>query len=279
MPIGSEYFESDVATKPLRGQNQGLLFADDYDYDHDGENEVLILRNDPSLAENRASTDHLILEMYEYVNGRFEYSDSREFIAYGLTSTYSNHSFSVFRYDSWNEYGGGTYIALELYGQMNSQNTSVVALYYDGSGLIFVDGGNYGEWDGSDDMKSSFAVPATAENGFILDRNAEGFEHWTDWASSGIPMDEYVIEEFRYKLNALGLDLRILRSIYSDYNGTEGVARNAAYCGLIASDCYVPYEEYTSTELAMLGAISTEYAQAIQTLTRRDFTGLLDLFR
>ena len=275
MPRGTDNIESDIASNPIYGLTQGMLVADQYDYDRDREDEVLILRNEPTF-EYGTSVDHLFLEVYEYENGDYMFSASREFTAYGLSSTYTFKSFSLFRYASENDYGKAIFIGLEMYSQMNSQNTTVLILHYDGEAINIMDGANYGEWDGSDDMKSSFAVPANHREGFILERNGDGFNDWTQWATSGGVLDESVLEEFRSKLRALGLDLNILRSVYQEYNGTGGVARNSAYCGLLASDCYIPYH---SGDIAMLGAIQSEYAQAMQTHTRRDFTGLLDQFR
>ena len=276
MPLGTDNIESDAAPRPIEGLTSGLLVADQYDYDRDRVDEVLILRNEPELRSNGASVDHLLLDMYEYVDGEYVYSTYREVVAYGLSSTNTFRSFSLFRYASENDYGKAIFIGLELYGQMNSQNTTVLVLHYDGEAINIMDGANYGEWDGSDDMRSSFSVPANHREGFILDRNGDGFSDWTQGKTSGDPLDESVIEEFRYKLRALGLDLNVLRSIYKEYNGTGGVARNSAYCGLLAKDCYVPYN---SGDIVMLGAITSEYGQGMQTHTRRDFTGLMDQFR
>ncbi len=276
MPLGTDNIESDAAPRPIEGLTSGLLVADQYDYDRDRVDEVLILRNEPELRSNGASVDHLLLDMYEYVDGEYVYSTYREVVAYGLSSTNTFRSFSLFRYASENDYGKSIFIGLELYSQMNSQNTTLLVLRYNGESISIVDGGNYGEWEGSDDMRSSFSVPANDRYGFILDRDGDGFSDWNQWATSGEPLDETIIQEFRYKLQSLGLDLKILRSIYDKYNGTDGLARNSAYCGLLAKDCYVPYN---SGDIVMLGAITSEYGQGMQTHTRRDFTGLMDQFR
>ena len=276
IPIGTDYIDCGMEIKPIKGKTSGMLFADIDDYDRDRASEVLILRNDPSFPRNGSSNDRLIFEIYEERNGHYEFQASKELTAYGLSSTFNFHSMSAFKYGSENDYGKAVFIGLELYSQMNSQNTTVVLLHYDGDELYLLDGANYGEWDGSDDMRSSFAIPATLNDGLILERDGDGWNDWTEISGSGSPLDDSVLSEFKNRLRSFGLDLKLMRSIYSDYRGTNGVAKNAAYCGLTAGDTLSPYG---SSEISVLGAISTEYAQGGQTLTRRDMTGLLDQYR
>ena len=100
---------------------------------------------------------------------------------------------SAFKYGSENDYGKAVFIGLELFSQMNSQNTTVVLLHYDGDELYLLDGANYGEWDGSDDMRSSFAIPATLNDGLILERDGDGWNDWTEISGSGSPLDDSVL--------------------------------------------------------------------------------------
>ena len=275
MPVGPTSVESDPSKgfKLIEGETQGLLFADVNDYDDDGVPEILTLRNDPQPGAHGGSTEYMTLEMYEYTDGFFEYADSFWFIAKNLSSTGSDHSFTVFRYGF--SAGLTNLIGIEYYGQMNSETTALLILGYDDGRLDMLEGLSYGEWDGSDDMKSSFALAASSDDGFMAERDGDGFSYWQDITASGTPLDEDVLGDFEGFLMDMGLELKVLRSIYLDYNGTGGLARNAAYSGLTAGDCY----SSLGSQIVQLGAITSSYGQNIQSLNRIDFTGLLSQFR
>ncbi|MBR3295230.1 MAG: hypothetical protein IKI62_03120 [Clostridia bacterium] len=272
MPGGQFSTQTDMSKpKNVSGRTTGLLFADSNDYDGDGMPEILTLRNAPSFNEYGSSTEHIYAEIYEYRDNSYELADSKQFTAYTLSCTNFNHALSVFRYSGEHLGLDGTLIGIELFSEMNSENTSLVVLRYGNEKLHFLGGANYGEWDGSDDMRSCMSIPATDRDGFILDIDGEGFNDWSIRDHSSEPLQNGVVQGYLNELLSMGLEGQFVRSIY-DEGGPE---RTAVYSQMDASSCYTA----TESELTMLGTISTYNLYDTQYLTVTDHTVLLDAYR
>ncbi|MBQ4289060.1 MAG: hypothetical protein II749_03820 [Clostridia bacterium] len=151
------------------------------------------------------------------------------------------------------------------------ENTSLVVLRYGNEKLNFLGGANYGEWDGSDDMRSCMSIPATDRDGFILDMDGEGFNDWSIRDHSSEPLQNGVVQGYLNELLSMGIEGNFIRSIYDD----GGPERTAVYSLTDASSCYTA----TGSELTMLGTISTYNLYDTQYLTVTDHTGLLDAYR
>ncbi|MBR2836643.1 MAG: S8 family serine peptidase [Coriobacteriales bacterium] len=277
VPTGFGFFETPIsgagnAFDPL--ETSGMLFADVYDYDDDGQQELLVMRNEPLYFNNR-TVDTIHLEMYEFDKDGYTCSDRMAFTATNLSCGGYWRSLTVFRYSNAAQQLK-TSIGLELYSQFNSETTTLASLTYTNNVLTQINAVGYGEWPGSDEYRTTcFFVPASYE-GAILDMEAVFEDPWKINMNSEEEYDEIVTGRFGdMAIDSAGLTVQQIRSVYNDYNGTGGLARDSQYCYMTAKDCYASLID----DITELGSITTQYGQAQQTLVRTDYLGSLDAYR
>ena len=113
---------------------EGLLSADIYDYDGDGEDEMAVVRIDTlggwDLDSSGSWTEaDVVVSMFEEQDGDVLIADEKSVRVQGLPDQHPISSFGVFRSDA----GGDARLYLEFAGNFNDQWFGTLAFSYDGT--------------------------------------------------------------------------------------------------------------------------------------------------
>lgn len=134
IPVGAEAFASSGNADPIpAGRLSGLLGADLYDYDGDGQRELLAVRLDTRASEPPASAEtRCYLSMYDWnpAAAAVELADEISFSLASLTGTEPNAALHTAR-GAFGEGEAALYI--DYYYDFNSRGFATVSLYYDGA--------------------------------------------------------------------------------------------------------------------------------------------------
>ena len=273
-------------------QLTGLLSADIYDYDGDGQEELLTLRLDGSGYETGASNHFSsvtgYLSVYEAAeqtaDAGAEITPAAElsFSMPALPDSQCMASLQLFRTD-----GEAPSIYLDYYMNMDAQSFGIAAFQYDGEQLFVTGGAECSEWPdyaGSlkcDILKDAAGLQSLCGNLTGASGEREGWSSgpWYDWngasdsSLSGGQTREYY-ESFQAELGAIGISETAPRS----YLFVDGKFR---FMGLADSCSRRPSERLTAADgnLVELCGVLSPYTDGKVQLTCYDDTGILDTYR
>lgn len=126
----------------------GLLGADAWDYDGDGQDELFTVRLDTGApAESGWGETRFYLTMYEWdeAAGQAVAADEQSFAAQALTNSLTNSAFHLAR----GEVGGQRGLYLTYSWEMNSCTFGVLRIRYDGSGMEVTGGVECNDYHGA----------------------------------------------------------------------------------------------------------------------------------
>ena len=273
-------------------QLTGLLSADIYDYDGDGQEELLTLRLDGSGYEtgtsNHFSSVTGYLSVYEAAeqtaDAGAEITPAAElsFSMPALPDSQCMASLQLFRTD-----GEAPSIYLDYYMNMDAQSFGIAAFQYDGEQLFVTGGAECSEWPdyaGSlkcDILKDAAGLQSLCGNLTGASGEREGWSSgpWYDWdgasdsSLSGGQTREYY-ESFQAELGAIGISETAPHS----YLFVDGKFR---FMGLADSCSRRPSERLTAADgnLVELCGVLSPYTDGKVQLTCYDDTGILDTYR
>ena len=280
MPIGEEQIrvrEGGSSYRPLLDkQFDGLLFADFYDYDLDGNEELLVMRNQTSvpltyanlMTASQLTKEEITLEMFVYKNGAWQSASRYVIKESNISYAGTNRRITFFRYSL----KGMPAIGVDLYHEFNSMNETILSLSFY-AGRFSVNGAvNYGEYPGSDEEHIVVSIPVKEnEIGGAPDRDGDGLHYWRkEDASQGEAVDGALKETYERRLSELGLTRVRYRSLYQ-YGSDE-------VCRLDTEDILRP----VSGNLTKLGVLYSDLVydgEEIQKIDRVDVSGSLDAYR
>lgn len=130
--IGESRFANDQTETPIPAERLcGLLGADVYDYDGDGQNELLVIRLDTSPAQAQgAETTHCVISVYDW-NANMAAVDLAGELTFGLpmTNAFANAAFHFARGES----SEGAALYAEYFYDFNSRGFGTLRIAYDGT--------------------------------------------------------------------------------------------------------------------------------------------------
>ena len=262
-------------------KTSGILFADEFDYDGDGQNELLVFYNIPEYNGGYGGSDHLVLEMYEEENGMAALSDTINIRADCLSAAYWNAKLSVFRYEK----DGRPAIGLLFFSGADDWIAPVISYQYS-EGLFSTIGGScYGQWPGAysddeDDEYGWLSVAFEAKKGpdQYLSSNGGMLDYWRQISNSGIYFaEENAVSAYETHLQYMGLSLRPSGSLDEALHPGNRSLDTGCYSD--AWSCLSSLEG----DVINLGVITTtiDYSSYpfTQTLTLEDCLGTLNGYR
>lgn len=276
----------------------GLLCADIYDYDGDGQNELLTVRAEPTedyeTGESSGSwiETELYLSMYDRdennPNGPVELTDEKMLSVHGLPDTLFSSSIQFMRGTA----DGQTALYLDYYFNFNTQGFSTIRLLYDGKLEISggVDCSEFAYAACCDTGASEGALETMGGRQMGLGDNRQGWEKGElyDWEGKAAEILAEYFESYRKDwqngLKSIGLEDSCFRTMY-DYAvpiiHENNDARNQYFIDLCtrrpAETCTMT-NGGTLTELCGILSPSMSDGKSI-TLTCYDSTGILEQYR
>lgn len=273
----------------------GLLGADIYDYDGDGQDELLTVRAEPEedydTGENRGDwiETNLYLSVYEQTAGvsgaSAELADERTVSVLGLVDTLCSGSIQFMR----GVQNGEAALYLDYYYNFNSQCFSTIRLTYDGKLNIS---------DGIVCTEHAYSVYCNTEpsDGIfetsVFDRSNWGTEryynNWEDLYGGEIP-DDYLDsyhEAWQKGLEEIGIKDSFFRTMYGYAVSGSDADSDVQEQSVFDLCTRHPAETCTMTDGGMLtelcGILSPTWwgsGTDMLTLTCYDSTGILDQYR
>lgn len=300
IPAGTEEYGSlDENPHYTGGENRvpgaritGLLLADFWDYDGDGQEELLTVRldsGDYALGRNGSYIEtEFHLSVYDEPEdpggtAEVELADEISFTFHGLPNDLPDCSVQFAR----GEIAGEPSLYIDYFFSMNSQSYGTIRLTYDGT--LHVSGGT----ECSEFAYSAFCDTGASEKALetlggtgIENRTGWTPGQWYDWEGAGNPPAAFLAdyrEDYRKGLASIGLADSASRSLYSADSNEDNYLRYINDCCRMR-----PAEHLTDlagNSLTELGGIlsytvfSMEDAVRTLTLTTYDSCGYLDPYR
>lgn len=252
---------------------RGLLTCDIFDFDNDGDDELVAVRLDPGNGWSISKDVHvadvsLVIEVYESTDGSTQLADHIESTVSGLPIYDRNSAIHVFR----GQVGDDQAVYLDYASDFNDQQTTTICLTYDGS--LRVRGGvalftHYNAvlcYDGqSKDILTS--APPVFDEGGGWDKLGEA-----NWGDFGVPSDSQLKEVRAQYENAL-----------ADIGLHESRPRSPFFVPSSGPSDWVctlrPVDHFSETDVTEDGTSDaepavTELGGVISTLTDTDTLGL-----
>ena len=303
MPVGTELFAGTGygAGEHLVPQERltGLLCADVYDYDGDGQAELLTIRARPAEAYSPGDSaspgwvdTRLYISVYEAAGGLVELADEREISVLGLPDTLFSSSIQFARGTS----GGSASLYLDYYFNFNSQGFSTIRLQYKGQLTIAggVDCSEFAYQSYCDTGASEGALETMGGRQLGLGGNRSGWVEGEryDWetVSPEIPAGdlESYRQDWQQGLAEIGLESSFFRTLYlaPEVEVMPDLSVDMTEYDQYLKDCCTsrPAERWTMPDggsLAELGGIlspAEHEADGVE-FTVYDSTGLLEGYR
>lgn len=254
---------TDEYTQIANERLDGLLCADIYDYDDDGEDELLTLRVNPYTDEYK---DELYLAVYEDDGDTTPADEVMIPRIKWSTDLPNNNAIHVFRYEDV-----GPCIGLDNFYNMNSQSFGMLSYVYHGDELSLQGGVDCDEYD-------SGGYVWVAENEKAVSHNAlEEDSGWVSscdrsWGDDYSPKAKDVPEylgQYLKDLKKLGLTDKKLRSLHgTNTDDAPNITLNpigGSFQNIFYSCQMKPADHYDHVQ--NLGGIAAAYGQASFTLT------------
>ena len=271
----------------------GLLLADVWDYDGDGQEELLTVRLDSgsyALGRNGSYVEtEFYLSVYDQFENpgetvpRVEKADEISFSFPGFPNDLPDCSVQFARGES----GGIPSLYIDYFFNMNTQSYGVIRLTYDGS--LHVSGGTEcSEFAYSAVCNTDASEEALETLGGSTTENRPGWTpgEWYSWEGAGSPPADFLEayrEDYRKGLFSIGLTDSSSRSLYSADSEEDDYLRYINDCCRMRPAEHLM--ELGGKPLTELGGIlsytvfSAEDAVRILTLTTYDSCGYLDAYR
>ena len=265
----------------------GLLCADIYDYDQDGQDELLTLRLESGDYEaggtsNRMTSLTAYLAMYDTAADAGETAEisvcgEQTLTVTGLPDSECSAFLRLFRSD-----GGSPWIYMDYYLNSNNQSFGTLAFRYTASGGLEAAGGaectEYPDFAGHylcSILENADGLDALCGELTGADRSGWTDVKWYDW-EGGMPDDyrESYLRDYREGMKSLGLaDLHSCSYQAGDNISIEGIY---AACERRPSE---RYERSDGGTISDLGGILSPFSSRGVLLSVYDETGTLDAFR
>lgn len=272
----------------------GLLGADIWDYDGDGQDELFTVRLDTGAPpESGWGETRFYLTMYEWdaAAGQAAAADEQSFAAQALTNSLTNSAFHLAR----GEVGGQRGLYLTYSWEMNSCTFGVLRIGYDGSVMDVTGGVECNDYHGSFNCYDALASGAIDT---LMRSNAAGADSngWTllyshTFEGQAAPEAEAVYryrDTYAAELSAIGLLEPGLPGLWMSPDRPQGSDRDAAAGASIydrqsivrkPADRYIVSDGQLTTLCGVWHLGSNALLNTDMTLHVYDECGLLDAWR